>query len=168
MALTEKQKRFIEELIKTGNKTQAALNAGYSAKTAKSIGSENLTKPDLLKAYKRRLAEIEEQQTATPEEVMKFLTSSMRGEIKEDVVVTEGVGEGCSNARVMKKQIGAKDRLKAAELLLKRYPMASEEEERKLRMAKLKAEVNAMQEDDTENVVIIDDVPDEEEHIHEE
>lgn len=92
---------------------------------------------------------------------MEYLTASMRGEIKEDVVVTEGEGEGCSSARVVQKQISARDRIKAAELLLKRYPMAGEVEERKLSMAKLKAEVDAWQEDDTENVVIIDDVLDE-------
>lgn len=47
MALTEKQKRFVEEYLVDLNATQAAIRAGYSVKTAKSIGQENLTKPDI-------------------------------------------------------------------------------------------------------------------------
>ena len=45
----------------------------------------------------------------------------MRGEIQEEVIVVEGSGDGYSSARVMTKQISEKDRLKAAELLAKRY-----------------------------------------------
>lgn len=47
----------------------------------------------------------------------------MRGEIEEEVVVVEGIGEGESRARVLKKQISAKERIKAAELLGKRYSL---------------------------------------------
>ena len=52
---------------------------------------------------------------------MKYLTSVMRNEVTEEVVVVEGEGEGCSSARIVKKDISAKDRNKAAELLGKRY-----------------------------------------------
>ena len=45
--MTKKQKRFVEEYLIDLNATQAAIRAGYSPDTAKSIGSENLTKPDL-------------------------------------------------------------------------------------------------------------------------
>ena len=45
----------------------------------------------------------------------------MRNELTEEVVVVEGEGEGCSSARIVKKDISAKDRNKAAELLGKRY-----------------------------------------------
>lgn len=47
MALTPKQQRFVEEYLKDLNATQAAIRAGYSAKTARSVGAENLTKPDV-------------------------------------------------------------------------------------------------------------------------
>ena len=50
----------------------------------------------------------------------------MRGEIKEEVVVTEGIGDSASEARIIEKQISAKDRLKAAELLGKRYSLFTE------------------------------------------
>ena len=47
MKLTPKQARFIEEYLVDLNATQAAIRAGYSVKTARKIGSENLTKPDI-------------------------------------------------------------------------------------------------------------------------
>lgn len=161
MKLTEKQKRFVEAYIETGNATKAALMAGYNKKTAYSIGNENLKKPEIKYAIDRRMKEIEEGKTATPEEIIQFLSQSMRGEIVEEVVAVEGNGDGCSSAVIVKKQIGAKDRLKAAELLLKRYPTKLVVEEQQLRNAKLKAEVAAMQDTENESVVIVDDVPDE-------
>ena len=119
--LTEKQKRFIDYYIETGNATEAARRAGYSEKTAKQIGSENLTKLDFF--IKERLKELEDKRIAKAEEVLKHLTAAMRGEIEEEVVVVEGIGEGESRARVLKKQISAKERIKAAELLGKRYSL---------------------------------------------
>lgn len=141
MKLTEKQHRFVEAYIETGNATKAALMAGYSKKTAYSIGNENLKKPEVLNAIRRRMEEIEKLKTATPEEIIQFLSQSMRGELKEEVVVQEGIGDGCSETKIVQKQIGAKDRLKAAELLLKRYPMKADAEEQQLRMEKMRAEV---------------------------
>ena len=55
--LTKKQKRFVEEYLIDLNATQAAIRAGYSPKTAKQIGQENLTKPDLQAAIDRAMAE---------------------------------------------------------------------------------------------------------------
>lgn len=159
MKLTERQRRFVEAFIETGNAAEAARRAGYSKKTAYSIGNENLKKPEIKYAIDRRMKEIEEGKTATPEEIIQFLSQSMRGEIIEEVVAVEGCGDGCSSAVIVKKQIGAKDRLKAAELLLKRYPMKLDVEEQQLRNAKIKAEVAAMQDTEDESVVIVDDVP---------
>ena len=48
--LTPKQQRFVEEYLIDLNATQAAIRSGYSEKTAKSVGHENLTKPDIAKA----------------------------------------------------------------------------------------------------------------------
>ena len=55
--MTKKQKRFIEEYLIDLNATQAAIRAGYSPDTAKSIGSENLTKPDIKAQIARAMAE---------------------------------------------------------------------------------------------------------------
>lgn len=127
--LTEKQKRFAEYYVELGDAAQAALKAGYSKKTAKSIGYENLTKPDLKNYIDERLKEISDKRIASATEVMQLLTSAARGELEEEVVVVEGEGDGYSGASVVKKQIGAKDRIKAAELLGKRYRLFTDKVE---------------------------------------
>lgn len=58
---------------------------------------------------------------ATAQEVMEYLTAVMRGETQEETVVIEGQGEGMSKSRIIKKQPSEKDRLKAGELLAKRF-----------------------------------------------
>lgn len=54
--LTDKQQLFIDEYLTDFNATQAAIRAGYSEKTARRIGSENLSKPDIQTAIRSRLA----------------------------------------------------------------------------------------------------------------
>lgn len=55
--LTDKQQKFIEEYLIDLNATQAAIRAGYSVQTAKEIGSENLTKPNIQNAIAKAMAE---------------------------------------------------------------------------------------------------------------
>lgn len=55
--MTEKQKRFVDEYLIDLNATQAAIRAGYSPKTAYSIGEENLKKPEISNAISRAMAE---------------------------------------------------------------------------------------------------------------
>ena len=110
--LTQKQRRFIDEYIISGNATQAAIKAGYSKKTARKIGQENLTKPDIKAEIERRNAEIQSEKTADMTEVMEYLTSVMRGEQTESVAISKGVFSGV--------EVSAKDRIKAAELIGKR------------------------------------------------
>ena len=126
MKLTEKQKRFCDYYIESGNISEAAIKAGYSKKTAYAIGQENLKKPVLKKYIEARLEKMQSKRIADATEIMEHLSSSMRGEIKEEVVVTEGIGDSASEARIIEKQISAKDRLKAAELLGKRYSLFTE------------------------------------------
>lgn len=120
-SLTVKQRRFVDAYIETGNAAEAARLAGYKSRNADVMGRENLRKPTVRKVLEARLKEIEDKRIAKAKEVMEFLTSSMRGEIKEEAVVVEGVGDGCSVARIIEKQIGANDRIKAAVQLAKRY-----------------------------------------------
>ncbi len=115
--MTEKQKRFCDEYLIDLNATQAAIRAGYSVKTAKAIGCENLTKPDIQAYIQEQLDRIHEQKTADAQEVIEYLTSVMRGEHTEQALqlVGDGVQEICDIS------VSAKDRLKAAELIGKRY-----------------------------------------------
>lgn len=57
MALSNKQRIFVEEYLKCWNAAEAARRAGYSERTARSIGQENLTKPDIIEAIRVRVAE---------------------------------------------------------------------------------------------------------------
>ena len=52
---------------------------------------------------------------------MEYLTSVMRGESTASVVVVEGYGDGCSEAKIIEKPPDEKERLKAAELLGRRF-----------------------------------------------
>lgn len=114
--LTEKQKRFCDYYIETGNATEAAIRAGYSEKTAKVIGAENLTKPYLKNYIDEKLKEFESNRIADAKEVMEYLTKIVRNEAKEEVVVVSENG-----VERVKKDVSIRDRNKAAELLGKRY-----------------------------------------------
>lgn len=119
--LTLKQKRFADEYIISGNATQSAIKAGYSKKTAGVIAVENLEKPNIKTYIDERLKELDDKAIAKQEEVLQYLTAVMRGQSKSAVVVIEGLGEGLSEARLINKTPDEKDRIKAAELLGKRY-----------------------------------------------
>jgi len=136
--LTEKQKRFIDYYIETGNATEAARKAGYKGKNLDVIGSQNLVK--LRKFIDEKLKQKESERIASQDEVLEFLTRVMRGqEIEEVVGFTE-------NGPVKEKKApSTRDRIKAAELLGKRYALFTD-----------KLNVDA-----TVGVQIIDDIEDE-------
>ncbi|HHD2969843.1 terminase small subunit [Clostridium perfringens] len=133
MKLTPKQKAFAEYYIETGNATESAIKAGYSKKTARVIGQENLLKPALKSYIDEKMKEIESKRIAKAEEVLEYLTRVLRGEETEQVVVTENIGDFMSEAKVVDKEISAKDKIKAAELLGKRYRLFTD---------KIEADVN--------------------------
>lgn len=116
--LTEKQKRWIDYYVQTGNAAEAARLAGYKAnsdKAYRNIGSENLAK---LGDYLRvKLDAKEDERIAKADEVLRFWTSVMRGEVIEEVVTGEGIVE---------RRAAPRDRLKASEMLAKRYGLLTE------------------------------------------
>lgn len=132
--LTAKQQRFCDEYLIDLNATQAAIRAGYSKKTAKQIGQQNLTKLDLKEYIEKRMAEKEAALVADQDEVLKYLTSVLRGESQSTEIVVEGIGDGCSEARTITKEPSEKDRLKAAELLGKRYALFTDKVEQAVDM----------------------------------
>lgn len=115
--MTLKQKRFADEYIISGNATEAAIKAGYAKRSAQQVGSENLLKPVIKSYIDDRLAELESKTIATQEEVLSYLTSVMRGEQREQTLR----GEGDGYQSIIDIDVGAKDRIKAAELLGKRH-----------------------------------------------
>ena len=122
--MTEKQKRFADEYLIDANATRAykAVYPNVKSDEAAMSSSSRLLRNDKVKAYiDEQLEKISSEKIADASEVMKYLTSVMRGEHTEEVVVVEGHGDGVSSATRVDKDISAKDRLKAAELLGKRY-----------------------------------------------
>ena len=119
--MTDKQKIFADEYLIDTNATQAAIRAGYSEKTAYSQGQRLLKKVEVANYIKSKAEELKNDKIADATEVMMYLTSVLRGESSSEVVVVEGCGEGYSEARTMDKAPDEKEKLKAAELLGKRY-----------------------------------------------
>ncbi|KAF0092185.1 MAG: phage terminase small subunit [Fusobacteria bacterium] len=126
MELTEKQKRFVDYFIELGNATQAAIKANYPQKTAANAGSKLLKNKKVALELKKKMELLESERIADANEVLKYLTSVMRGEVCEETVVVEAKGDFESKARVVKKQVTPKDRNKAAELLAKRHGLLSD------------------------------------------
>ena len=73
--LTDKQKRFVEEYLVDLNATQAAIRAGYKEKTARSIGQENLTKPDIQEAIQAAMDERSKRTEITQDRVLQELAA---------------------------------------------------------------------------------------------
>lgn len=117
--MTAKQRRFCEEYIKDINATAAARRAGYSEKTAMQIAGQLMDRPHIRSYVDELVGNIQSANIAEAEEVMAFLTSVMRGEEVEQVPIGTGMG----NQRLIDKAIAGKDRVKAAELLGRRYAL---------------------------------------------
>ena len=125
MKLNIKQKAFADYFIETGNAYQSAIKAGYSENYAKGNVIKLLENESVKTYIKERMKEIESERIAKAEEVLAFLSASLRGEVLEEVISTETV-EGMVKPVILKKQLSAKDRIKAAELLGKRYALFTE------------------------------------------
>lgn len=120
-SLNPKQQRFCDEYLIDCNATRSATAAGYSPKTAYAIGAKLLKKAEIQRYIEERLESLHTQKTADLKEIMEYLTSVMRGESDAEVVVVEGKGDGISKAVKLKKAPEERDKLKAAELLGKRF-----------------------------------------------
>lgn len=128
--LTAKQQRFCDEYLIDLNATQAAIRAGYSAKTARAIGAENLTKLDIQEYIQNRMAEKEAKLIADQDEVLKYLTAVLRGDSSAHVLARDETGAEC----VIQKPPDEKERLKAAELLGKRYSLFTDKVQQEVDM----------------------------------
>lgn len=119
VAMNARQKRFCDEYLIDCNATQAAIRAGYSPKTAKQIGQRMLTNVDLKAYIDEQLERIHNEKTADAQEVLEYLTAVMRGQHTEQTL--QLIGDGVQ--KIADIDVSAKERLKAAELIGKRYGM---------------------------------------------
>jgi phage terminase small subunit len=126
--LTVKQQMFADTYLAEPdlNATQAAIKCGYSAHTAGVIANKML-KDVYLHAYiESRLKSISDAKIADADEVMRYLTAVVRGETTEDAIIVKGTGLGISQAETISKRVPARDTVKAAELLARRYGLLTD------------------------------------------
>ncbi|MNB80563.1 Terminase small subunit [compost metagenome] len=141
MKLTEKQKRFADYFVELGDATEAYVRAEYKVKSRDVAGvnaSRLLGNAKVREYIDARIAEKDSARIAKQDEILEFLTHILRGEVKEQFPLGLGMGE----QQLVKKELDGKDRIKAAELLGKRYGMW----------------VDRQQLDGTVGVQIIDDI----------
>ncbi|QBK26732.1 terminase small subunit [Ureibacillus thermophilus] len=124
--LTPKQQAFADYYIELGNATQAAIKAGYSKRSARQIGEQNLSKHDIKAYIDARMKELKSQRIADQQEILETLTSVLRGEARAATLVGVGGGEEEINTEMPPTM---SERIKAAELLGKRYAMWTDKQD---------------------------------------
>lgn len=139
MSINERQKRFADNYIIDPNAFKAAVDAGYSVKYAKAQSHRLLENVGIRQYMDERLEEINSEKVANQEEVLEYLTKVLRGEETDQAVVFQGADYGSSIEDI---QVANKDRIRAAELLGKRYGLWVDK-----------------QEIDIQSVTFVDDVP---------
>lgn len=137
--LTLKQKRFADEYIISGNIEQSAISAGYSKNYARAQAHKLLANVGIKNYIEERLKLLDSEKIADQKEVLQYLSAVMRGEHKEKTLIS--IGE--LGQEIVDIDVGAKDRIKAAELLGRRYKLFTD-----------KVEVDA----NIETVVFVDDI----------
>lgn len=139
MALTKKQKRFVEEYLIDLNATQAAIRAGYSPETAKAIGCENLTKPNIKEYIDKAIAERSKRTGINQDRVIRELAriafvNAAKVIDTKDATIKEGASDddtaAIQSVKVksfgedgVEREIKLADKIKAMELLGKHLGM---------------------------------------------
>ena len=137
--MTKKQKRFVEEYLIDLNATQGAIRAGYSPDTAKSIGSENLTKPDIQARIAKAMAERSRRTGVNADRVIMELakiafvnasdvidadTATVKADaLPEDTAAIQSVKVKTFGEDGLEREVKMADKLKALELLGKHLGM---------------------------------------------
>lgn len=146
MKLTIKQKAFADYYIELGNATEAYKRAYPNVtkqRTAESAGNRLLSNVEVKNYIKEKMEEISSNRIAKAEEVLEYLTRIIRDEETDQVVITKNVGDFMTEVEIVEKKIDAKDKIKASELLAKRYYLFNDREirlkEKKLELETKKA-----------------------------
>ncbi|MDO4173706.1 MAG: terminase small subunit [Eubacteriales bacterium] len=113
----KQRERFCLEYASGQNGTQAAIAAGYSEKTAGSKANQLLKIVEVKDRINELMTQFESEKVADAQEVMEYLTSVMRGESRSSVLCFAGEGV----QRIIEKPPDEREKLKAAEMIGKRY-----------------------------------------------
>jgi len=128
--MTAKQRRFCDEYLIDLNATQAAIRAGYSEKYAHTNAAKLLQITTIQEFIAARMDEKESKLIADQDEVLRYLTAVMRGKSEACVLARDETGA----EQVIEKRPDEKERLKAAELLGKRYGLYIDRQEQQVDM----------------------------------
>lgn len=142
--LTQQQKTFADEYLKTGNKEASALTAGYSESYAKSH-SYTLVDNMGIKAYlKERLDELDASRLVSVKEGLEFLSSVVRGEVLDQLGLETPVAERSKAAlALIKRQGGLKDghELEMQQLMRDKARMDIERQRLEMELSKERLEI---------------------------
>lgn len=146
--MTEKQRRFAEHYIELGNAEQAALKSGYSEKYARGNAHKLVANVGIKSYIEKRMGELASKRVMGQQEALELLTSIGRGEMTEELYIPTELG-----LERVEKTPDIKDRQKAIDSLLKRYPMnESERLKNKMLLTQIqKLEKELQSEDSTED-----------------
>lgn len=117
--MNERQRKFVDEYILTGNASEAARRAGYSAKTAGSIGERLLKNVEVRAALDERIKAASTEKTLTQSQLLEFLSAVVQGQVCDQLAMTRLVGKGCSVIENLEIRASVQNRIRAAELLLR-------------------------------------------------
>lgn len=136
MKLNEKQRKFVDEYLKTGNAMQSAIAAGYSDNYAKAQSSKLLENVGIKSYLTERRKEIESKRIMSAQQALELLTKIAKGEEKETVIVSspEGIYES-------KKEADLKTRIAAVKEILKRYPAENPLTQAQIRKLEAEADI---------------------------
>jgi phage terminase small subunit len=115
LKLNARQKAFCEYYVASGNATEAAIKAGYSKSYARDRIHTLMKSIGISRYIEKLMQKSQSERIATAEEVLNYLTSVMRGEGQEEIVANTG--------DIVYTSPNIKDRIKAAELIGKRYAL---------------------------------------------
>lgn len=159
MKLSEKQKRFADEYIKTGNATQSAKVAGYKQPHVQ--GSQNLEKLSVKTYIDEKLEQLASKRIMSAQQALELLTKIAKGEEKETVIV--GTPDGVYESE---KEADLKTRIAAIKEILKRYPAENPLTQAQIRKIEAEADIKEAQAAEAKNmtdssseVMIVDDIP---------
>lgn len=152
MKLSEKQKRFADEYIKTGNATQSAKVAGYKQPHVQ--GSQNLEKLSVKTYIDEKLEQLASERIMSAQQALELLTKIAKGEEKETVIV--GTPDGVYES---KKEADLKTRIAAVKEILKRYPAENPLTQAQIRKLEAEADIKeaearAVKEDDSGSLTV--------------
>lgn len=138
IGLNQRQKLFASEYIKLGNATQAAINAGYSERTASSQSERLLRNVEIKRFIQAEVEKMHDENIMDAKEALSILSDIARGKRDEEVIMMNPVS---GEVERLTKKADNNTVIKAITEILKRYPTAKQAEKLQLEIEKLKSQI---------------------------